>query len=110
MSVVSILSHQTPLTEMLVAELECREIDWMQAKHNHSKGKAALCRVTSIKLALSFWFHVFRIKILNIYKTVVFTVIRIHRRVLWASYHVCCDLFNADVSSFDYIASNDDYG
>jgi hypothetical protein len=64
MSVVSILNHQTQLTEMLVAELECREIDWMQAKRSHSKGKAELCPVTCTirdvsKLAPSLWFHVF---------------------------------------------------
>jgi hypothetical protein len=45
LSIVSILSHQTCLTETLVAELEGREIDWSQRKHSQVKGKAVLRRV-----------------------------------------------------------------
>jgi hypothetical protein len=45
LSIVSILNHQTCLTETLVAELEDREIDWMLRKRSQVKRKAALCTV-----------------------------------------------------------------
>jgi hypothetical protein len=45
LSIVSILSHQTCLTETLVAELEDREIDWMLRKRSQVKRKAVLCTV-----------------------------------------------------------------
>ena len=45
LSIVSVLSHQTCLTETLVAELEDREIDWMLRKRSQVKRKAVLCTV-----------------------------------------------------------------
>jgi hypothetical protein len=45
LTIDSVLNHQICLTETLIAELEGREIDWMQRKHSPVKGKAMLCSV-----------------------------------------------------------------
>jgi len=50
LSIVSILNHQTCLTETLVAELEDREIDWMLRKRRQVKRKAVLCTICYVTL------------------------------------------------------------
>jgi len=50
LSIVSVLSHQTCLTETLIAELEDREIDWMLRKHSQVKRKAVLGTICCVTL------------------------------------------------------------
>jgi hypothetical protein len=55
LSIVSVLSHQTCLTETLIAELEDREIDWMLRKRSQVKRKAVLgtiCYVTLMPICM----------------------------------------------------------